>query len=173
MIQNRLLWGLCAAILVCSQPLMAITVHKHGLTSHLMDGYKLIIYDKADYIGSITTLQLPGIRDHILLDLYIKPAFRGRGYAKTLLALAVQDLEAHAIKRIFIQPGPFERDGHDDVHQLTGDERQTKLASLERLYSSFGFRRANSTALSMLLRVVYTILGVHEDPTYVMVRTNF
>lgn len=72
------------------------------------------------------------------------------------------------VTHIIIQPGGFEL---SEGSSLSQEERVRRREELVKMYASRGFKVWNNRMLTPLLRVVYRIMGINEDPSCLMIGT--
>jgi len=119
-------------------------------------------------VGCIVCTKLP-LSFYILHSFFVDPEHRNRGYGSKLLAHACSEIDTQKPRTVFIQPGPFEYiDGEfSDIDEPT--EREEKLHRLAKLYARAGFRKA-PRPLSLAAALLYKLIGLQEDASYLMVK---
>jgi hypothetical protein len=81
----------------------------------------------------------------------------------------MEDIIVKGATRIYVQPGPFEFI-NGRMRQCLGVDRLERLNKLIKFYSEFKFKPATSVATSSLLKIIYRLLDIQEDPQLLMVR---
>lgn len=121
------------------------------------------IKDNNQVMGTITYCKIPLLRWYILYDFYIEPEFRAKGLGKNLLQHARDELIGQfKATRIYIQPGPYEK------NIIKPDNYKEKITKLIKLYSSLGFIPVKRF-FSKLISIFYWLASIDEDPQYLMV----
>lgn len=100
---------------------------------------------------------------YLLHTLYIDPQYRGQRYSHSLVDSAQNHLSSLA-KKLYIQPGPFERG-----RQLEKAEKIVKSEKLIRLYTSYGFSPA-SVREKRVAYWIYKCFVIDDDSSLLMVK---
>ncbi len=138
----------------------------------LLKGYKISFVVDNNEMGFLSYLKLPFVRWYILYDFYIEPKIRSHGHGKYLLEITLGEVLHTGASKIFIQPGPFELVNYKFV-ALKANERTERMQRLIKLYQLYNFELINSKYLSKILALVYSCIGIDEDPQFLMVRTIY
>jgi GNAT superfamily N-acetyltransferase len=134
------------------------------------DGKKIVMKVGKTRVGFINYAQVNSFFNvYALYELYIDPAYRGKGYAKSLINYTCRRLFKMGAAKIFIQPGPFEEEEEED--DLSDEEYKEKLLKIVCLYKSSGFYSAPNWMKTMA-KGIYKTMGIIEDPKYLMIRTT-
>lgn len=135
----------------------------------LLQGCKIDVHSNAVTIASISYVKLPIFSWYIVFDFFVESEFRNRGIGKTLLSYVVQEIIDLGGKRIYVQPGPYERVGGIFVPS-EGQEREERMKKLVKFYSDSDFKPAMYKKAVYLLCIFYKILGINENPDFLLVR---
>ncbi len=135
-------------------------VHTIGFVAHDTDGTE---------IGYADFLKFPLLPIGVLHSGYVHHSFRNHGYGRSLLPRILQELQQSGIKKIFIQPGPYDVVDHQ-FKKIEGEERVKKLAQLVQFYRSEGFEVIQSPSMIRLASLLYCVLRIDEDPKFLMMK---
>ncbi len=122
-------------------------------------------------VGFVSYIKIPLCKYYIIYSFYIYPQYRHKGYGKKLFEYACNQLSSVGASRIYIQPGPFEI-VNDCIENINDASRTEKLQKLIKLYKKFGFAFVN-TSKSLFVSIIYKIIGIDENPKYLMVKSRF
>ena len=127
---------------------------------------KITSYDNDQEIGYLYYEQFP-LSFFVIHTFFIQKKNRNQGQGTALLAYACRKLKKTGMRKVFIQPGPFERQGtlHLAIHS---QERAQKIRALVRFYKRAGFIPAPHV-LSSCAQYLYTLVGIDEDAHYLMI----
>jgi GNAT superfamily N-acetyltransferase len=132
-------------------------------------GQKIVLLSTEHrYIGQVSYIKLSLSPYAIVHSLYVDPAYRGQGNAKSLLQKVLAVAAQYNVHTFFIQPGPFEFQRNTAI-SITGNERTVAMEKLVHLYESLGFYRIQNKILHWLLVILYRIFAIDEDAYYCMV----
>ncbi len=130
-------------------------------------GVKITLLKDDRPIGFVCTAHISKLLGwFVLYDLYIKKEFRGNHYATMLAMHALHMVTAQHAHKVYIQAGPFERDGT----QLSQEDHIKRLEELKTGYANKGFTQAH-VILRLLAQGIYRIIGIPEDSNYLLVYT--
>jgi GNAT superfamily N-acetyltransferase len=125
------------------------------------------LYNKDKRIGFISYTKTPIVPFYIIHSLYVQPQYRGQGYGKKLLLYVCDIIKTEGGRRAYIQPGPFEIVNGCAVN--VDSLYQEKIQRLIELYKKCGFKSV-FYPMTLLASMLYTIMGIQEDPRYLMVK---
>lgn len=126
---------------------------------------KITAHENGREIGYLYCEQFP-LSLFVIHTFFIQKENRNQGHGTALLAYACHELKKAKARKIFIQPGPFERQG--SVHlPVAPQERAQKIQALVRLYKRAGFVPAPHI-LSRCAGYLYRLVGIDEDAQYLM-----
>lgn len=164
---NRCLRSVCLLLLCARNILCTTEISEDGwrLTLHLgCLTTEAVVERRLNHktLASIEYTQLP-FAHYVLHSFYVIPAERGKGYGSELLTHVCTLLQREGARSIYIQPGPFEV----DESPIKPSEYQQKTERLIKLYQRVGFQPVSRWATAPLIPV-YKMLGLSEDPQYLM-----
>ena len=122
-------------------------------------------------VGFVNYTKIPLTKYYVIYSFYIYPQYRHKGYGKKLFEHICNQLSNVGARRIYIQPGPFEI-VNGCIENINDASRTEKLQKLIKLYKKFGFDFINAS-MSWFVGVVYKIIGIDENPKYLMVKSRF
>ena len=145
------------------------TVHKlaEGITTNQTE-IRYHTQESKQEVGFVSYTKIPCMPFYVLHSLYVYPSYRRKGYGRKLIEYTLQTLKELGGSKVYIQPGPFELNNNETT-PITDTEKEQKLKILIDLYTSVGFVSTWSI-VSGLAFWLYTLLGIHEDSAYLMVK---
>lgn len=168
---------LCGTYACASKPPLdlefgSITIeYKKNSDFKLLQGVEAGLKVQGEVLGFLKYIKIPFTRVIIFYDFYVKPAWRRKKIGTTLSGEVMKKaLYEERASYIIIQPGPFElSSAGSSMSQISHEEHRKRLDELVTMYSKHGFRVYTNVVLTPLLRFTYSMIGIDEDPSFLMI----
>lgn len=133
-----------------------------------MSEVEITCHAYGEEVGVVAYSKIPFMKEYVVHTLYIHPEYREQGHGTAILSYVSDHLKAIGATRAYIQPGPFEMGTHREL-SMTQEGRAKRIQWLIAFYKKNEFAPFQKW-LTPFMHVVYTCMGIKEDPAHLMVK---